>query len=390
MPPKLTEAEGAIARIYAEEEEVNAEKSEGSVINCANIVDGQWCQLSCRSIRIGNYKVLPKEKITITAKGVQIKVPPIINRNDVMTVNIPMSDVLKVLAHIGKTSWPLLFLHISPAACNRVRKTLRMTNSQSFFLDVQSNDETQTRITIIPERLTEGNKAVLKANFGNKVQELEAKDANEILVRSLVKDKNKLLLKNTMGGGSSVAGTAVVYGQPPFKASLASSSKPGVVEKIEGDKAISRQASRLRECRMQGGTAGTEMLHKAPQNSLDEQKHMLEEQKQMLEKQEQLLEKQKQMLEEQKQTREKQKQMLEEQKQLEEHIRSLVPECPVCYERMNSPMQIYTCWNGHVICSVCKVKVEETGNMCINRCGAVYAGRATAMEQMISKIFGIM
>merc|ERR1719228_2185664 len=100
---------------------------------------------------------------------------------------------------------------------------------------------------------------------------------------------------------------------------------------------------------------------------------MLEEQKLMLEKQEQLLEKQKQILEEQKQTR-------------EEHIRSMVPECPVCYERMNPPMQIYTCWNGHVICSVCKVKVEETGNMCINRCGAVYAGRATAMEQMISNI----
>jgi len=386
MPPKLTEAEGAIARIYAEQEEVNAEKSEGSVINCANIVDGQWCQLSCRSIRIGNYKVLPKEKITITAKGVQIKVPPIINRNDVMTVNIPMSDVLKVLAHIGK-SMPLLFLHISPAACNRVRKTLRMTNSQSFFLDVQSNDETQTRITIIPERLTENNKAVLKANFGNKVQELKAMDANEILVRSSVPSRTKVY---KMGGGVSVAGTAVVNGQPPFKLSLVSSSKSGVVEKIEGGKAISRQASKLRECRMQAGTAGTEMLHKAPQNSLDEQKHMLEEQKQMLEKQEQLLEKQKQMLEEQKQTREKQKQMLEEQKQLEEHIRSLVPECPVCYERMNSPMQIYTCWNGHVICSVCKVKVEETGNMCINRCGAVYAGRATAMEQMISKIFGIM
>jgi len=387
MPPKLTEAEGAIARIYAEEEEVNAEKSEGSVIIDANIVDGQWCQLSCRSIRIGNYKVLPKEKITITAKGVQIKVPPIINRNDIMTVNIPMSDVLKVLAHIGK-SMPLLFLHISPAACNSVRKTLRMTNSQSFFLDVQSNDETQTRITIIPERLTEGNKAVLKANFGNKVQELKAIDANEILVRSSVPSRTKVLLKYKMGGGVSVARTAVVNGQPPFKASLASSSKPGVVEKIEANKAISRQASKLRECRMQAGTAGTQMLHKAPQNSLDEQKHMLEEQKQMLEKQEQLLEKQKQMLEDQKQTREKQKQMLEEQKQLEEHIRSLVPECPVCYERMNSPMQIYTCWNGHVICSVCKVKVEETGNMCINRCGAVYAGRATAMEQMISKIFG--
>merc|ERR1719430_2336310 len=48
-------------------------------------------------------------------------------------------------------------------------------------------------------------------------------------------------------------------------------------------------------------------------------------------------------------------------------LRNMVPECPVCFERMNPPMQIYTCGNGHVICSVCKEKVKETGNnMCIN------------------------
>merc|ERR1719369_309672 len=119
------------------------DSGEGCVITDATIVDGshpgQWCSLSCRSIRIGNYKVLPKEKITITMKGVQIKVPAIINTNEVVTINIPMSDVLKVLAHFGK-SMPLLFLYISPAACLRARKILKMTNSQSFYLDVQSND----------------------------------------------------------------------------------------------------------------------------------------------------------------------------------------------------------------------------------------------------------
>eukprot|EP00090_Calanus_glacialis_P044531 TRINITY_DN7950_c0_g1_i1.p1 TRINITY_DN7950_c0_g1~~TRINITY_DN7950_c0_g1_i1.p1 ORF type:complete len:1263 (-),score=483.66 TRINITY_DN7950_c0_g1_i1:324-3560(-) len=177
------------------------ESGEGSVISDANIVDGshpgQWCSLPCRSIRIGNYKVLPKEKITITDKGVQIKVPAIINTTEVVTINIPMSDVLKVLAHFGK-SMPLLFLYISPSACVRARRTLKMTNSQSFFLDVQSNDETQKRITILPERLTEDNKAILKQHFGSNVQELESKDANEILVRSSPKDLP--MLKSKMGG----------------------------------------------------------------------------------------------------------------------------------------------------------------------------------------------
>jgi len=178
-------------------------EGEGCVIPDANIVDGshpgQWCSLPCRSIRIGNYKVLPKEKITITDKGVQIKVPAIINTSEVVTINIPMSDVLKVLAHFGK-SMPLLFLYISPSACVRARRTLKMTNSQSFYLDVQSNDETQKRITILPEKLTEDNKAILKQHFGSNVQELESKDANEILVRSSPKDLP--MLKSKMGGVS--------------------------------------------------------------------------------------------------------------------------------------------------------------------------------------------
>jgi len=177
------------------------DSGEGSIITDATIVDGshpgQWCSLPCRSIRIGNYKVLPKEKITITMNGVQIKVPGIINTNEVVTINIPMSDVLKVLAHFGK-SMPLLFLYISPAACLRARKILKMTNSQSFYLDVQSNDETQKRITILPEKLTEDNKAILKQHFGSNVQELESKDANEILVRSSPKDLS--MLKSKMGG----------------------------------------------------------------------------------------------------------------------------------------------------------------------------------------------
>jgi len=68
---------------------------------------------------------------------------------------------------------------------------------------------------------------------------------------------------------------------------------------------------------------------------------------------------------------------------------SQVPECPVCYERMIPPRRIYTCGNGHVICSNCKARMEETGNyMCISHCGARYTGRATTVEQMIEEIMG--
>ena len=38
---------------------------------------------------------------------------------------------------------------------------------------------------------------------------------------------------------------------------------------------------------------------------------------------------------------------------------SLLPSCPVCYEIMNPPMQIFTCGNGHLICSSCKPEVSK-------------------------------
>jgi len=60
---------------------------------------------------------------------------------------------------------------------------------------------------------------------------------------------------------------------------------------------------------------------------------------------------------------------------------SLIPECPICMESMKPPLQIFTCSNGHLICSICRPKVNM--NKC--HCEALYVGRATAMEQMISR-----
>jgi len=67
---------------------------------------------------------------------------------------------------------------------------------------------------------------------------------------------------------------------------------------------------------------------------------------------------------------------------------SLIPECPVCLEEMRPPLQIYNCSNGHLICSICEQKISS--NACTSRCGGVYTGRATAMEQMVRQILGIM
>merc|ERR1719347_302042 len=62
----------------------------------------------------------------------------------------------------------------------------------------------------------------------------------------------------------------------------------------------------------------------------------------------------------------------------------LVPECPVCMEKMKPPLKIFNCDNGHLICSSCRPRITE--GQC--HCRALYRGRATAMEQIIKQMLG--
>merc|ERR1719187_2912955 len=76
-----------------------------------------------------------------------------------------------------------------------------MSNTESFYLDITSQDETQKRVTILPEKLSDDNKMVLKQYFGARLNEVESKEANEILVRSSPKDVQHL--KQKMVNGSA-------------------------------------------------------------------------------------------------------------------------------------------------------------------------------------------
>ena len=65
---------------------------------------------------------------------------------------------------------------------------------------------------------------------------------------------------------------------------------------------------------------------------------------------------------------------------LRQKISSLRPSCPVCLETMAPPVRIFTCGNGHLICSTCQPRVVL--GKCY--CKARYMGKATAVEQMLS------
>merc|ERR1712172_364032 len=58
----------------------------------------------------------------------------------------------------------------------------------------------------------------------------------------------------------------------------------------------------------------------------------------------------------------------------------VIPDCPVCLERMTG--QIFSCKNGHGICGTCKPRVRT----CATCRDGEYISRSIGMEQMVRAI----
>jgi len=61
---------------------------------------------------------------------------------------------------------------------------------------------------------------------------------------------------------------------------------------------------------------------------------------------------------------------------------SLIPSCPVCYVQLVPPLQVFSCTNGHLVCSSCR---EKIGEKCAT-CRVEGGGRAIAMEEVIRNL----
>ena len=82
-----------------------------------------------------------------------MRVPHTGNKDDFVTVEIAMEDVLNVLAHFIP-ELPVLFLYISSRGCKKIREVLRMTNRFSHYLDIHScQDNSQKRVSIVMENM---------------------------------------------------------------------------------------------------------------------------------------------------------------------------------------------------------------------------------------------
>ncbi len=95
--------------------------------------------------------------------------------------------MIRLSAHFGKAI-PIIFLYLAPIACAAIRTQLKMDKRYGIWLDLGCSDETMRRVTILPDRITEESKTILKMLYENEMDELDSKAANEILVRSSPKE----------------------------------------------------------------------------------------------------------------------------------------------------------------------------------------------------------
>ncbi|XP_054260206.1 uncharacterized protein LOC128984862 [Macrosteles quadrilineatus] len=175
-------------------ESISAGEFVGGGLDLEELLDGcseQRTFLQCRTVRVGSYKVVPKDRVTITPYGIKFTIPAIGTTNKYVDVKILHHEIIKVLISFNR-SMPVLFFYTRPAAAVRIRKLLLMTDKTKFYYDCMSSDETHRRITFLPEKIDEECKSTLKDIYSNPdspvLAELTGKEANAILVKASPKE----------------------------------------------------------------------------------------------------------------------------------------------------------------------------------------------------------
>lgn len=186
--------------------------------------------LSCRTVRIGSYKAIPRQDIIFSQRGVKIWVPQIRNHYDSVLIKIPLRCIVKLLFHFGR-SLPVIFIYTMPQIATNIRKLLRMNESNGHYFNPASRNEVFKRITLLPERVTEAMQNTLQDLFegtDDLLQELTVKEANDILVRSSPAEVQNLVKHANPGptgptgpiGPSGPIQTIMVYPPAPAKGGI--------------------------------------------------------------------------------------------------------------------------------------------------------------------------
>ncbi|XP_075233177.1 uncharacterized protein LOC142331278 isoform X2 [Lycorma delicatula] len=93
--------------------------------------------MTCRTVRIGSYKVFPSDQVILTSQYVGISVPSIEDRSKSIKVRIPYSQIVKVLANYGR-GLPVFFIYTTPLMGSKIRDVLNMISEDGFYYDPAS------------------------------------------------------------------------------------------------------------------------------------------------------------------------------------------------------------------------------------------------------------
>lgn len=164
-------------------------------------------RFSCRSIRIGSYKVAQGEYwVAVSNRGFTFTIRSPRDGQEV-TLQLQDSDVMQVLGNLSR-NMGVLFVSTNRDCAAAVRTKLGMNRKQGAYFDPTSTEEKQKRITFLPEPpFTEEQKSFLRQVFpGPLLHEIKQFQANEILIKS--SPGPQLLPHPTMYGSCASQGSS--------------------------------------------------------------------------------------------------------------------------------------------------------------------------------------
>lgn len=128
--------------------DLRIEKDSPSPSNDSSRVDVQ-----CR-LRIGSYKMAPKDPMVVDLKCIQLRIPTVLNEEDIVTISIKIDEISKVMTYFGR-DLPAMFLDLTPACAVHIRTCLKMDDRAGPYYNPDSDDDLVKRLIVLPEELTE-------------------------------------------------------------------------------------------------------------------------------------------------------------------------------------------------------------------------------------------
>ncbi|KAF2356454.1 Ulp1 protease family C-terminal catalytic domain [Trinorchestia longiramus] len=189
-----------------------------------------FSRVICRNVRIGSYRTTPSTGVIFSNTGIRIPVKPVLGGVPIVEVNIGMSDIIQVNYHFGK-QMPVIFFFLKARAGARIRGVLGMHDPKLNYYDPCSLDHTLKRVVIMPEKVSEDSKTVIKnllKNYtgedGKKIhlEELTHEEANIVLIAASGPEVQAVVRQTAKSVSQfpQPSKTLLIYPPPPQKGGI--------------------------------------------------------------------------------------------------------------------------------------------------------------------------